>query len=155
MKNLEIQNKTKNSYFDNIKNNYFENNQNNTLACCLQNYKQHATIKKLVADKKLVIKQVGNMVIVKCVNQVYNTNHVYNSNGQIIAQVASNIAKSIFGKQNCMAYWEKCPTSKKYTDVIYIGYDIIPLKKWGSAIFGGHLSKQLSERQKIQKYNKG
>ena len=148
-KSLENQKFTKNLYFDNIKNISFEKNQNGMLDNSMACLKKHATIQKLIADKKVAIKKIGNMVCIKCKNEIYTTGHVYNENGQIIAQIVSNICKSILGKENVMAYWEK----RKNLDVIWVGYDIIPMDTWEKVIFGGKLNKTLSERAKMRKYN--
>lgn len=123
----------------------------------------HPTIKQLVSCKAILVSNiVGQNFSISCKNKLYaEVARVKFNNNQIIVQVVNNIIRSIlqgfilteYGKTE---YWKKLNKKLyKYSDRLYIGADILSYKWIKDNYSQEKFTCKLSDRQKIDKYQRG
>lgn len=123
----------------------------------------HPTIKHLIGCKAILISDiVGQNFTISCKNKLYaEVASVKFNNNQIIVQVVNNIIKSIlqgfilteYGKTE---YWKKLNKKLyKYSDRLYIGADILSYQWIKDNYSKPKFTGELSDRQKIDKYQRG
>ena len=123
----------------------------------------HPTIQHLISCKAIIVSDiVGQNFTISCKNRLYaEVTRVKFNNNQIIVQVVNNIIRSIlqgfilteYGKTE---YWKKLNKKiYKYSDRLYIGADILSYKWIKDNYSKPKFTGNLSDRQKIDKYQRG
>ena len=123
----------------------------------------HPTIQHLISCKAIIVSDiVGQNFTISCKNKLYaEVTRVKFNNNQIIVQVVNNIIRSIlqgfilteYGKTE---YWKKLNKKLyKYSDRLYIGADILSYKWIKDNYSKSKFTCDLSDRQKIDKYQRG